>query len=234
MKISVIVPTYNEEKNIGKTLESIKKIDKKDWETEIIVIDGGSKDDTVKVVKLLGAKVFVFEHRGIGYAREMGVENAKGEIIAFTDADTTLPFDWLVRHVKALKKPGVAFSFGSFRVTDGTFPYYHYINYIQPIIIWVCHFVFAKPVACGQNMAFWKEKAVMVGGFDKNIRVMEDTDLAIRIRKVGKVIYQGDLIVNSSGRRSKEGWGYFSRIIKSLIEYFVFKKRVLKEFPDYR
>jgi len=234
MKISILVPTYNEEKNIGKTLESISAIDKKDWDVEILVIDGGSKDKTKEVALSYGVKVLVFEHRGIGYAREMGLESAKGEIVAFTDADTTLPHDWLIRHVGALKKPGVVFSFGSFRVKDGSFPYYHFINYLQPIIIWVCHNIFSKPVACGQNMAFWKVKAMGVGGFDKNIRVMEDTDLAIRIRMIGKVVYQGDLIVISSGRRSKEGWGFFSRMMKSLIEYFLFKKRTLKEFPDYR
>lgn len=234
MKISIVIPAYNEERYIGRTLESLKRLDTNNWETELLVIDGSSVDKTVQIAKSFGAKVFTEPHKGIGFARQQGIIHAQGEIIAFTDADTIVPKDWLIRHIKALHQPKVVFSYGTFRVIDGTFPYFHYINYIQPHALWWLHHLLGKPIAAGQNLAFWKEKALLVGGFDENIRVMEDTDLAIRMTKVGKVIFLQDLVVLSSGRRSKEGIRFFLRMTASTTQYFILGRRSLGGFPHFR
>ena len=234
MKITIVIPAYNEEKYIGRTLESTKKLDKNGWDVDVLVIDGDSTDNTADVAKSFGARIKHEPHKGIGFARQHGIKHAEGDIIAFTDADTIVPKNWLRQHVEILQKPGVVFSYGTYRVADGYFPYYHYVNYVQPHVLWWLHYVFGKPVAAGQNLAFWKEKALSVGGFDENIRVMEDTDLAIRMRKAGKVIFSPDLIVISSGRRSKEGWGFFIRNAISITQYFILGRRSLGGFPDYR
>lgn len=233
MKISIVIPAYNEEKYIGKTLSSIKELEVNNWEIEILVVDGGSTDKTREIAKSYGAKVIKEPHRGIGFARQEGLLHAKGDIVAFTDADTIVPKDWLVRHIKALSQPGVVFTYGTFRVYDGGFPYYHHINYLQPHILWLFHHLFGQPIAAGQNHAFWREKALSIGGFDEDIAVMEDIDLAVRMKKIGKVIFLPDLIVYSSGRRSHEGLAFYWRMIGTLIEY-AFGNRKLKGFPDFR
>jgi glycosyltransferase involved in cell wall biosynthesis len=235
MLISVVIPAYNEEKYIGKTLESIKKLDlKDDWVIEIVVINGGSTDKTKEVGEKYGARVIDEPHKGIGFARQEGIKHAKGDIIAFTDADTTVPKNWLIKHVEALLKPNVSFTYGTFRVTDGKFPYFHYINYIQPYWLWFIHHFLGKPIAAGQNLAFWRKKALSVGGFDDKILLFEDIDFAIRMKKVGKTVFIPDLIVQSSGRRSNEGWSFFNRMTVVTFKYFVLGRRSLGGFPDFR
>jgi len=233
MKVSIVIPAYNEEKYIGKTLNSINNLDKDGYDVETIVINGGSTDQTEKIAKSHGAKVINEPHKGIGFARQEGLKHATGDIVAFTDADTIVSKDWLVRHLEVLKKPGVVLTYGTFRVTDGSFPYYQHINYLQPHILWLFHHLFRQPIAAGQNMVFWREKALSIGGFDEKIPVMEDIDLAVRMKKIGKVIFIPNLIVYSSGRRCHEGLGFYTRMTETLILYTL-GKRKLKGFPDYR
>ena len=80
---------------LPKTLASFKKLDRQP--DEIVVVDGGSTDKTAKVARKKGAKVITVEHRGIGYARDKGLLKATCDIVAFTDADTIVPHDWLVK-----------------------------------------------------------------------------------------------------------------------------------------
>ncbi len=235
MKISVVIPAYNEEKYIGRTLDSINNLEKKkDWDVEVLVINGGSTDNTENVAKSYGAKVINESHKGIGFARQEGIKHAKGEIVAFTDADTIVPEFWLLRHIETLLKQNVSFTYGTFRVKDGCFPYYHYINYIQPTSLWLIHQILGKPMAAGQNLAFWRDKALAVGGFDDKILLFEDIDFAIRMKKVGKVIFIPDLVVISSGRRSNEGWKFFIRMTFVTLKYFLLGVRSLGGFPDFR
>lgn len=235
MKISIVIPAYNEEKYIGRTLRSIDCLKKeREWEIEVMVVNGSSTDKTVEVAKSYGAKVISEPHKSIGFARQHGLMHAKGDIVVYTDADTAVPKDWLTKFVKALRNEKVVFAYGTFRVSDGTFPYYHFINHIQTYLQWVSHHLFNTPMAAGQNIAMWRDKAISIGGFDERLVVMEDNDLAIRMKKIGKVIFLKDVVVVSSGRRSKEGWGTLLRIITTYIRYFILKKKQLPAFPDYR
>lgn len=236
MKISIVIPTYNEEKYIGRTLQSINKLDKNNWWVEVVVIDAHSTDKTRDSARSYGARVMDIIHRGIGYARQQGIEHAKGEIVAFTDADTMVPRDWLIKHIEALNRPNVVLSYGLFKLTDGTFPYYHFINYIlMPVYKWLTILgILRISLVAGQNMAFWREKAQMVGGFDTSLHILEDNDFARRMSKIGKVYFSKDLWVFSSGRRSAEGWGVFIRVPLLYIKYFLVGKKNLGGFPDYR
>lgn len=235
MTISIIIPAYNEEKFIGKTLKSITQLEKeRDWEIELIVVNGSSTDKTADIALSYGAKVINEPRRGIGFARQQGLLHARGEIVAFTDADTLVRPDWLTRHVKLLKQPNVVLSFGSYRVTDGYFPYYHYTNYIQHYFIALLYYLLKIPFAPGQNSAFWRKKALSIGGYDEKIKMMEDVDLAVRMKKIGRVIYKFDLIVYSSGRRSGESWGMFWRAGLATFQYFILRQKNLGSFPHFR
>lgn len=83
-KISVIIPAYNEEKNIGVVINTVKKSKNV---LEIIVVDNLSTDKTEEVSLKAGAKVIKCNMQGKGYAMEKGVEISKGDIIVFLDAD---------------------------------------------------------------------------------------------------------------------------------------------------
>jgi glycosyltransferase involved in cell wall biosynthesis len=98
-KVTVIIPTLNEEKSIGETLDEIPK----DFaDLEIMIVDGLSKDRTVEIAEEKGAIVVMEKRKGYGRAYKTGFKNAKGDIIATLDGDTTYPAYDIPRVVKML------------------------------------------------------------------------------------------------------------------------------------
>src|ERR1035437_9820650 len=89
MKVSVVIPAYNEEKYIGACLDSL--MDQKEKPDEIIVVNNNSTDNTAKIVKKYPVRLINEEQQGMIPARNRGFNEAKFEIIARTDADTILP-----------------------------------------------------------------------------------------------------------------------------------------------
>ena len=98
------MPTLNEEKGVGKTIDSIKKdISKKNnWELEIAIIDGLSKDKTQEIAKKRGAKIILEKRRGYGRAYKTGMSKATGNIIVTGDADATYPFNRIHKYIQLL------------------------------------------------------------------------------------------------------------------------------------
>ena len=90
-KISVIIPTINEANNLPLLLSDLSSIQK---EGEIIIVDCGSKDKTVAVANIYGAKVFISKERNRGLQLDIGAKNSKGEWLIFLHADTRLTHDW--------------------------------------------------------------------------------------------------------------------------------------------
>ena len=97
MKISFVIPAHNEEKVIGKCLESVKdEISKYSYETEIVVVNNASTDRTTDIAKSFKDVRVVDEHKkSLVYARKCGMEHSSGEIIANIDSDVILPDGWL-------------------------------------------------------------------------------------------------------------------------------------------
>lgn len=110
--ISVIVCTYNRRSSLKATLASLAQMTlPADFRWELIVVDNNSKDDTAAVVKEFaatsGLKVrYVFEGRqGLSYARNMGIQEASGDIMAFTDDDITFNSLWLHQLSQVFEEP---------------------------------------------------------------------------------------------------------------------------------
>ncbi len=107
--ISVIIPCYNAEKTILKTLSALEK-QNFDKPYEVIVVDDDSQDKTVKLVKDFAKKskipirIFANKHRGPAWQRNFGAKKAKGEIIVFTDSDCIPGRNWLREVVKPIEK----------------------------------------------------------------------------------------------------------------------------------
>ena len=91
--ISFVIPAFNEETSIAITLRSILGGEIK-WPYEIIVVDHNSTDNTVKIAKRLGAKVVNKKGGSIASVRNFGIENSKGDLIVFLDADVSLTPKW--------------------------------------------------------------------------------------------------------------------------------------------
>lgn len=95
MKVSIVIPTLNEEAGIGPTLDAIDRraFAERGWDLEILVVDGDSKDRTREVAEAKGARVVVEPRRGYGRAYKTGFGVAKGDVILTADADGTYPLD---------------------------------------------------------------------------------------------------------------------------------------------
>lgn len=230
MKVSVVIPAYNEEKYLPETLDSVKRLTLPP--DEILVIDGDSTDRTRAVAQSLGARVVTVPHRGIGFARQRGLEEAKGDIIAFTDADTVVPRDWLTKIVETLSQNGVSGVYSGYYVPNGWLPYLIFINIIQPMYQVFFQWI-GRPICPGQNMAFWKQKALEAGGYPMDFNIIEDQEMGKRLRTVGKFVFRLDNFVISSSRRGCEGIGFFTRMAKAQWEYYT-TRRADTGFPDIR
>ena len=88
--VSVVMPTLNSEKTLGKSLESIAEQDYP-VKIEIIVADGGSSDRTIEIARKHGARIFENKLKTGEAGKAVGARKAKGEILAFIDSDNILP-----------------------------------------------------------------------------------------------------------------------------------------------
>jgi len=116
MKISVIIPTYNEGENLVKCLESLSRQKGEDF--EVIVVDDGSTDGSISKIKdrisnlrLKSLKILKQSHKGAGAARNLGAKLAQGEILVFVDADMTFDDEFLEKLIAPIEKG----------ITKGTF-----------------------------------------------------------------------------------------------------------------
>lgn len=115
MKITVLIPTLNEEKGIGPTLDALdrKAFEERGWDLELLIVDGASKDRTREEATARGARVVVEERRGYGRAYKRGFAEATGDYIVTADADGTYPLERAHLMVQAAIAGDVDFANGN-------------------------------------------------------------------------------------------------------------------------
>lgn len=237
MKISLIIPAYNEEKYIGECLKSAIGNSNGAF-LEIIVIDNASTDKTKEVAeKFPGVRVVHEPQKGLTFARQKGLESAKGDFLAFIDADTKMPVGWPEKVIKAFSNdPHLV-------CVSGPYVYYD-ASWITRASVWLCWIFFAYPtyiftgyMTIGGNFVAKKSALDKIDGFDKNINFYgEDTDIARRLHKIGKVKIIQKLYMYTSARRLK-GQGLANTLMLYVANFFgiVFTgKPVSKEYKDLR
>ena len=104
--ISVIIPTYNNGKFLDKCIESI--LSQTYCEFELLIINDGSTDNTIDILKYYGQKdkrikLFNIENNGVSFARNLGISKAKGEYICFIDSDDWVEKDYLSQFVSKIQ-----------------------------------------------------------------------------------------------------------------------------------
>ena len=114
-RLSIVIPAMNEEEGIGETLDAIPLADleKMGYPTEVIVVDGESRDRTRDIAREKGARVLIEPRKGYGRAYKTGFESAQGELIATGDADTTYPFDKLPEYLRLFELEKLDFFTGN-------------------------------------------------------------------------------------------------------------------------
>jgi len=226
MKISVIIPAYNEEKNLGATLDAVLASDYPDF--EVIVVDNGSTDKTREVALKKGVKVVREERKGTMWACEAGRKIAKGEIIVRLDADCLPEKDWLSKGAKYFDDPKVVCASGPYDYFDASksFRYFSFafMKYIYvPINIFLSFFHIGG-ITLGGNTFIRSSALESIGGFNTAITFYgDDTDVPKRLSKKGKIIFTSKLVSKTSARRfqnegiMKIGAKYIYNFFKTLL-----------------
>lgn len=204
VKISIIIPTLNEEKYLEETLKSLLN-QKHVPEYELVIADGGSTDNTIKIAKKYADLVVHEPKRTTAAGRQSGALASHGEILVSANADCIYPENWLVNIIKPLEKKKIAASLGKILPKDGDFIDNVFSNlFLNPTANLLSkinlHF------AAGENMAIKRREFLKVRGFNSNLVCAEDTDLIKRIKKYGKIVYIPEAVVYVSMRRVRK-WG---------------------------
>ena len=219
MKISFVIPAYNEEKMIGKCLKSVfdeinrSRTSIDSTGAEVVVVDNASTDRTrEEALKFAGVTVVRENLKGLVYARRAGWVATEGELVANIDADTMVPKGWLStvmsefakdKNLVALSGPCLYYDIHAWkRALVKVFYFFGWLIYLFN------HFVLNKGAMLqGGNFILRRDAWDRAGGFDTSIAFYgEDTDVARRISKQGKVLWTWRLPMYTSGRRlRKEG-----------------------------
>ncbi len=233
-RVSVVIPAFNESKNIHKTLESLLAQTYKDF--ELIVVDNSSTDNTSEIANMYGAKVIYEPKKGVTHARQTGFLAAKGEIIISTDADAIHPPDWIERIVKIMDSdPSLVAVGGIAYLHSGPLSARLAAKYLFYPFLVIDKLLSGGWNLSGFSMAVKKDAFLRTGGFDPNLNIGEDIDLSKKLRKLGKVVVRRDLISTVSGRRYKNGFlkGILDYIPSTLVRIF-FRRVAFNTFKDVR
>lgn len=188
--LSVIILTKNSASTIGKCLESV--LDQSILPDEIIVIDGGSKDDTLKILRQFPVQVHRENSRSIGYARNLGVKRAKGEIVFFIDSDCYAERDWVKNMLPHLDHPEVVGVAGRIVPWD---PESMLARYQAAFMTTPGNRSLVRRVPMC-NTALRKEAVISAGGFDEALAWSEDLDLLHRITRSHTIVYESEAVVH--------------------------------------
>lgn len=210
MKISVIVPAYNEEKMIGNCIDALLRQTLSKKEYEIIIVDNNSTDRTADIARKKGVNVVTYKaHQGTIWPRQFGISLAKGEIIAMTDADTYPESDWLENIQKLFQEEKLMCVGGSVKSNGSNKFTTELLEFSDLFSRQFQHL--GIPILWSNNMAFRKSAFYAVNGFNTSLQTGEDWDFARRVQQkfgIRSVLYSSKLRVHSSPRKF-ESWDSF-------------------------
>jgi glycosyltransferase involved in cell wall biosynthesis len=213
MNLAFVIPAYNEQALIGKCVESVLAEVKRSGRTgiEIVVVNNNSTDRTAEVAgAYAGVRVVDEPQKGLVSARDGGFRATTAELVANIDADTIVPPGWLDTVFAAFEAED--------RLVCISGPYVYYdlsawnrflvgIFYAATYAIYLLNrFVLrVGSVVQGGNFVFRRDAWIAAGGFNRDIKFYgEDTDVAVRLSKVGGVRWTYRLKMLTSGRRLME------------------------------
>ena len=217
IQVSIVIPAFNEEKYIENTLFALLASEQKtNLNYEVILVNNNSTDQTVKFAqkfkKGMTLRIINETKQGRGAARARGFNEAQGEIILSTDADTSVYSGWIEALVSELKKDIAAVTTPCKIVEVSTVTNLMF-NFSLPVLMVIYRILFGHFWLSGFSFAIKKEVYLAAGGFDPTLHAQEDTELSFKVAKLGKIKFLNKPIV-VSGRRIKNG------VLSAWLEYF--------------
>lgn len=240
MKLSIIIPTREEESVIGEAINQFKK--NLLFSHEVIVSDGGSADKTVERARIVADKVIIFSgnKHAAGIGRNDGAKIATGDYLAFLDADVRLNdpqsfFNKAFRHFEEDK------NIVGITVRQRAFPNIETVGdkisfFILNTMIRFQNNVLNKGETSGKFMLVRRHAFDKINGFREDIVTREDGDFFYRLSKIGKTRYDKSLVVYHGARRAhKVGWIKLWTIWTLNMIYFgLFNKSYSKDWRPVR
>jgi glycosyltransferase involved in cell wall biosynthesis len=205
-KISVVIPVKNEEDKILSCLDAVFNQTHRPF--EVIVVDGHSTDMTVKNANHYPIRLFYESYGTVGGARQVGVENANGDYIAFTDADCIPDINWLENLIKEFNDNKIIGVGGGIKnIGEGIWEesialvldsFLGSADSVQDRVFAKKKFV--KSIS-GCNSIYRRNDLLDYNGFNINLSINEDTELNKRLIKHGVILYTPDAIVLHNQKR---------------------------------
>lgn len=198
-EISIVIPAYNEEKDLLRTLSSLCDIKTK-YAVELLVANNNSTDRTQEILDRLEIRSVFVKDQGISHARQGGIEAAKGKIIVNADSDSIYPSTWVDTLAEKLSDPNISCVYGPYsfipspnssRAALGMYEMVAESFFALKRINRECVNVM------GFNFAYRREDALKVGGFNHNLNRKvtgrsEDGWMALCLQKVGSIYFIND------------------------------------------
>ena len=241
MRLSIIVPAYNEQDYLPDCLEhllaEVRRCPDPDA-VEVLVVDNASVDATAEVARRIpGVRVVHEPNKGLTKARQAGLEAASGELIGYIDADTRMPPGWITRVLRTFERyPHVV-------CVSGPYIYYD-AKHWQRAMVRLYWLFLASPaywmtryMVVGGNFAARRSALEQIGGFDTEIAFYgEDTNIARRLHAAGKVKFSLRLPMRTSSRRlQEEGMTVMAgKYVANFLSEVVLKRPVTRAYRDIR
>jgi len=204
-KISVVIPVKNEEDVISNCLKAVFSQSCKPY--EVVVVDGYSTDKTVEKAKKFQVEILYEDYGTVGGGRQVGLEKARGEYVAFTDADCIPEKDWLKNLTEGFDDDSVGVGGGIRNIRNGLWgkssaiimnTFLGSADSVQGRLFENKRSV--KSIS-GCNSMYHREVLMEIGGFNVTLSINEDTELNRRLSKIGSLLYTPDAVVLHNQRR---------------------------------
>ena len=229
--ISLIIPVYNGEKGVAKTIKNALSIDYPKDKIEIIVVDDGSSDKSYEVAKgyeKYGVKVFKIQHGGKGKALNFAIKQSKGEFIANLDSDSFVDKDILLKMAGFFENPDVMAVTPSIKIwkPQNIIQKIQMIEFLSSSIARkVFSYLGAVPLMAGACSLFRRKFFEKHGGY-KEDSLTEDCEMSLRIENNNYLIQNAmDTSVYTSGVKTfRQFFNQRLRWFKGLLDSFVIHK----------
>ncbi|MFT4311010.1 MAG: glycosyltransferase [Candidatus Woesearchaeota archaeon] len=233
--ISVIIPAYNEEKNIVNCIKSVKASNYPQEKLEIIVVDDGSTDKTVKLAKKLGVKILKLNHKGKPNALNEGIKKSKHDFVLTIDADTVLDKDCIKNIVFPFKESDVGATTGTNKIQkkSNLLEYFQHVEYsYNNLIRKAFSVVFKEGIWFYGAVACYRKSVMEKINYFSQTSLTEDMDILFKIQSINMKTkhafdaYSFTIAPNSIKAFIKQRIRWWSGVLQAMkINRAVLKKR---------